>query len=200
MFGSHGDAPKVVIAASTIEDCFYAVITARKIAETFNMVVVVLTDAALATSQTPFTRPKFNEAWLAPPIDQSPIPPGAKPYDWIPTPGLRAASSRGSRAHAHGDRPRPRPALPRRVRPRHQRGEPARAQPQAGRAAAHAQGAADLRRRRGRLLVIGWGSTKGTIEEAVQRCATRASSLVDAPAVPPADGPASRRRWPGSGR
>ena len=33
MFGSHGDAPKVVMAASTIEDCFYSVITARRIAE-----------------------------------------------------------------------------------------------------------------------------------------------------------------------
>ena len=51
MFGSHGDAPKVVMAPSTIEDCFYSVITARKIAETFNMVVVVLSDASLATSQ-----------------------------------------------------------------------------------------------------------------------------------------------------
>ena len=47
IFGSHGDAPKVVIAPATIEDCFYSVITARKIAETFNMVVVVLSDASL---------------------------------------------------------------------------------------------------------------------------------------------------------
>ena len=64
MFGSHGDAPKVVMAASTIEDCFYSVITARKIAETFNMVVVLLTDAGLATSQQPFPRPQFSESWL----------------------------------------------------------------------------------------------------------------------------------------
>ena len=42
IFGSHGDAPKVVMATSSIEDCFYSVITARKIAEMFNMVVVVL--------------------------------------------------------------------------------------------------------------------------------------------------------------
>ena len=48
MFGSHGDAPKVVMAPSTIEDCFYSIITARKLAETFNMVVVVLSDANLA--------------------------------------------------------------------------------------------------------------------------------------------------------
>ena len=71
IFGSHGDAPKVVMAPSTIEDCFYSMITARKIAETFNMVVVVLSDASLATSQQPFPRPQFDESWLAPPIDQS---------------------------------------------------------------------------------------------------------------------------------
>ncbi len=45
IFGSHGDAPKVVMAPGTIEECFYSIITARKIAETFNMVVVVLSDA-----------------------------------------------------------------------------------------------------------------------------------------------------------
>ena len=88
MFGSHGDAPKVVLAPSSIEDCFYSVITARKIAETFNMVVVVLSDANLATSQTPFPRPRFSEAWLAPPTDQSEVPKGLEPYGWDATTGL----------------------------------------------------------------------------------------------------------------
>ena len=88
IFGSHGDAPKVVIAPATIEDCFHSVITARKIAETFNMVVVVLSDANLATAQQPFPRPQFSEAWLAAPIDQSAVPPGLKPYDWDATTGL----------------------------------------------------------------------------------------------------------------
>ena len=88
MFGSHGDAPKVVMAPSTVEDCFYSIITARKIAETFNMVVVVLSDASLATSQTLFPRPAFAEGWMAPPVDQSPIPAGAKPYDWNAATGL----------------------------------------------------------------------------------------------------------------
>ncbi len=94
-FGSHGDAPKVVMAVSSIEDCFYSIITARKIAETFNMVVVVLSDANLATSQQPFPRPTFNEAWLAPPVDQSPVPEGAKPYDWDPFDGTRSALRAG---------------------------------------------------------------------------------------------------------
>jgi len=74
IYGSHGDAPKVVMAVSGIEDCFYSMITARKIAETFNMVVVVLSDASLATAQALFPRPTFSEDWLAPPVDQSPIP------------------------------------------------------------------------------------------------------------------------------
>ncbi len=87
-FGSHGDAPKVVMAASDIEDCFYSVITARKIAETFNTVVVVLSDANLATAQQPFRRPEFNHDWLAPPVDQSTLPEGAQPYDWDGLTGL----------------------------------------------------------------------------------------------------------------
>ena len=88
IFGSHGDAPKVVMAPCSIEDCFYSVITARKIAETFGMVVVVLSDASLSTAQQPFPRPQFSEDWLAPPVDQTPVPPGAKPYDWDPVTGL----------------------------------------------------------------------------------------------------------------
>ena len=45
--------------------------------------------------------------------------------------------------------------------------EHSRAQPQARRAAEDAGNAAGIRRRKGDLLVIGWGSTKGAIEEAV---------------------------------
>ena len=97
IFGSHGDAPKVVMAASTIEDCFYSVITARRIAETFNMVVVVLTDASLATSQQPFPRPQFDPAWMAPPADQSAVPEGLKPYDWDAATGLARRFIPGSR-------------------------------------------------------------------------------------------------------
>ena len=74
IYGSHGDAPKVVLAVSGIEDCFYAMITARKIAETFNTVVIVLSDASLATAQQPFPRPQFDPQWLAPPLDQTPVP------------------------------------------------------------------------------------------------------------------------------
>jgi len=81
-FGGHGDAPRVVMAAADIEDCFYSMITARKIAETFNTVVIVLTDATLASGQQTIPRPKPSADWLAPPVDQSPVPEGALAYDW----------------------------------------------------------------------------------------------------------------------
>jgi len=77
LFSTHGDAPKVVMAPATIEDCFYSILTARKIAETFRIPVYVLSDANLATGQQPFQRPQFSASWQAPPIDQSPLPEGA---------------------------------------------------------------------------------------------------------------------------
>jgi len=170
VFGSHGDAPKVVIAASSIEDCFYSVITARKIAEAFNMVVVVLSDANLATGQQPFPRPKFSETWLAPPVDQNAVAKGAKPYDWDKVTGLAQRFIPGQPGGMHtltglahdrdshvaydplineeGLRHRSLKlaALQKTLKPPKLFGDDS-----------------------GDLLVIGWGSTKGAIEEAVER-------------------------------
>ena len=170
MFGSHGDAPKVVMAASTVEDCFYSVITARKIAETFNMVVVVLSDANLATSQTPFPRPSFSEAWVAPPADQSPAPAGAKPYDWDPGTGLARRFIPGQPGGMHTV-----------TGLAHDRASNVAYDPEINEESLRARSLklAALQKTlkappvhgdaEGDLLVIGWGSTKGTIEEAVDR-------------------------------
>jgi 2-oxoglutarate ferredoxin oxidoreductase subunit alpha len=169
MFGSHGDAPKVVMAASTIEDCFYSVITARKLAETFNMVVVVLSDAGLATSQQPIPRPHFSPDWLAPPADQSTVPPRVKPYDWNPVTGLarRIIPGQPGGMHtltglAHDDLSH------------------VAYDPEINQKSIHARSLklAALQKtllpppvfgpHMGDLLVIGWGSTRGAIEEAVE--------------------------------
>ena len=166
--GTHGDAPKVVMAPSGIEECFYSVITARKLAETFNTVVVILSDASLATAQTPFPRPEFREEWLAPPVDQGPVPEGSRPYDWDDVTGLfrRFVPGQANGMHtvtglAHDSSSRV-----------------------AYDPATNEEG---LRRRslklatlqktlttpslfgaeQGELLLIGWGSTRGAIEESV---------------------------------
>ena len=168
IFGSHGDAPKVVLAPGTIEDCFYSVITARKIAETFNMVVVVLSDASLATSQAPFMRPQFSEAWLAPPTDQSEIPEGQKPYDWNPTTGLARRFIPGQPGGMHTLTGLAHDDLS------HVAYDPDTNE-KSIRARSHKLAALQKTLAtpsvfgdpKGDLLVIGWGSTKGTIEEAV---------------------------------
>ena len=168
IFGSHGDAPKVVMAASTIEDCFYSIITARKIAETFNMVVVVLTDAGLATSQQPYPRPQFNESWLAPPPDQSPIPAGAQPYDWDATTGLARRFIPGQPGGMHTV-----------TGLAHDRQSHVAYDPDINQEGLRARSLklAALQKTllppeifgdaTGDLLAVGWGSTKGAIEEAV---------------------------------
>jgi 2-oxoglutarate ferredoxin oxidoreductase subunit alpha len=170
IYGSHGDAPKVVLAAATIEDCFYSVITARKIAETFNMVVVVLTDANLATSQTPFPRPQFSEAWLAPPLDQTPVPAGAKPYDWDPETGLARRFIPGQPGGMHTVTGLAHDNMSRVAYDPIINEESLRARSLKLAALQKTLRApAIFGDPEGDLLVVGWGSTKGTIEEAVQR-------------------------------
>jgi 2-oxoglutarate ferredoxin oxidoreductase subunit alpha len=170
IFGSHGDAPKIVMAPATIEDCFYSVITARKLAETFRTVVVVLSDASLATAQQPFPRPQFDGNWLAPPLDQTPVPEGVKPYDWDSLTGIAhrfvpgqpngmhtltgLAHDRASKVaydpeiNEEGLRNRSLKiaALQKTLKTPSVFGDP-----------------------EGDVLVVGWGSTKGAIEEAVER-------------------------------
>ena len=170
MFGSHGDAPKVVMAVSSIEDCFYSMITARRIAETFNMVVVVLSDAALSTAQQPFPRPQFDADWLAPPIDQNPVPEGARPYDWDPVTGLSRRFQPGQPGGMH--------TL---TGLAHDQSSRVAYDPEINEKGLHARSLklAALQKtltapkvfgdESGDLLIVGWGSTKGAIEEAVER-------------------------------
>jgi 2-oxoglutarate ferredoxin oxidoreductase subunit alpha len=170
IYGSHGDAPKVVMAVSSIEDCFYSMITARKIAETFNMVVVVLSDASLSTAQQPFPRPSFSEDWLAPPIDQSPVPDGAKPYDWDPVTGIARRFVPGQPGGMH--------TLTGLAHDRHSKVAYDPAINEEGLRARSLKLAALQKTLRtppvygaedGDLLLVGWGSTQGVIEEAVDR-------------------------------
>jgi 2-oxoglutarate ferredoxin oxidoreductase subunit alpha len=48
IYGTHGEIPKVVIAPSTIEECFYDMIEAFNIAEKYQVPVIVATDLQLS--------------------------------------------------------------------------------------------------------------------------------------------------------
>ncbi len=95
LYGQPGAVPKIVIAAATIEECFHFVILARKLAESFRTPVYLLTDANLATGQQPFPRPKIKKDWFAPPIDQSPWKADVKPFQWDERTGLSKRSVPG---------------------------------------------------------------------------------------------------------
>ncbi len=169
-FGGHGDAPKVVMATSDIEDCFYSMITARKIAETFNLVVVVLTDANLASAQQPFPRPTLDKDWHAPPFDQSPIPEGALAYDWDATTGIARRFVPGQPGGMHtltglAHNRKSGVAYDSSVNQEgvmHRSLKLAALQKTLSAPEVHGDEEGDL-------LIIGWGSTKGAIEEAIDR-------------------------------
>ena len=170
LFGQPGDSPHVIIAPATIEECFHVMVTARRIAETFRTVVIVLSDANLATGVTPFPRPTLDTQWQAAPIDLAPVGDGAKPYAWDADTGLsrrivpgqpggmftltglshdegsKIAYGSGIHQHSSAMRSRKLAVLQSLLLPPPLYGDEA-----------------------GELLVVGWGSTKGAIEEAVDR-------------------------------
>jgi 2-oxoglutarate ferredoxin oxidoreductase subunit alpha len=178
LYGTPGDAPKVVISPSTIEECFHIMATARKLAEEFRMVVIVLSDANLATGQQLFNRPQITEDYLPPPLDQNPVPAGTLPFDWDETTGLSRRLIPGQPGgmavttglnHARSGKVQYDFAS-------NQTGHRMRSRK-----------LATLKQvltsppvygdEEGDLLIVGWGSTRGAIEEAVDRARAEGYSV-----------------------
>ena len=184
IYGGHGDAPKVVMAASTIEDCFYSIITARKIAETFNMVVVVLSDAGLATSQQPFPRPTVQRDLGGAAGRPERYSSGGSALrlerDDRSRPSIHP---RSTQRHARRDRTGPRSSESRCLRSRNQRGKPACAQSQARDAAEDAHAARGLRRPYRRPVAHRLGKLqRGDRGSSRDHARGRRPGLIDAPA------------------
>jgi 2-oxoglutarate/2-oxoacid ferredoxin oxidoreductase subunit alpha len=178
IFGQPGDAPHAVLAPSTIEECFHCMVTARRLAEAFRMPVMVLSDANLATGVQPFPRPALDANWQPGPLDQAPVPEGVRPYEWDPDLGVSRRFVPGQRGgmhtvtglshderscvaydaaiHQRGARMRSRKlaVLQQTLTPPVVRGDDC-----------------------GDLLVVGWGSTRGAIEEAVDRARAEGLSV-----------------------
>ncbi len=178
MYGMPGDAPKIILAAATIAECFSMVVLARKLAETFRTPVIVLTDANLATGVQPWARPDLNRDMLAPPLDQSEWNPDIPAYDWDEKTGLSQ---------------RPIPGMP--------KGEYVLTglshtkQSKVSYESTENQYSTSMRSRKlatlqstltppkingdesGDLLVVGWGSTYGAINEAIDNLRGKGSKV-----------------------
>jgi 2-oxoglutarate ferredoxin oxidoreductase subunit alpha len=170
LHASPGDAPKIVVAPATIEECFHFIVMARKLAEDFRGPVIVLSDANLATGQQPFPKPQPAEAWLASPLDQSPWDPAVPPFAWDAETGLSRRPVPGQRggeyvltslAHDEESHVAYESAINQRSMQMRSR---KLAVLQAALQPPKVHGAPE-----GDLLVVGWGSTLGAIEEAVDR-------------------------------
>ena len=79
-FGGHGDSPRVVLAASDVEDCFYTAMEAVDIARRYSVPVMLLSDQAIATRIEAFEEPKLKEICQDISPDLTPVP-THKPYD-----------------------------------------------------------------------------------------------------------------------
>src|SRR5205085_91720 len=72
IFGGHGDSPRVVLAAATVEDCFYIAIEATRIARKYSTPVFILSDSSLATRIEAFHEPDFEKVMIEPAPDLTP--------------------------------------------------------------------------------------------------------------------------------
>jgi 2-oxoglutarate ferredoxin oxidoreductase subunit alpha len=72
IYGSHGDSPRVVLAASTVEDCFYIAIEAGRIARKYSTPVFILSDTSLATRIEAFDEPDLSKLMVDPKPDLTP--------------------------------------------------------------------------------------------------------------------------------
>ena len=80
IYGSHGDAPRVVLAPQTVEDCFYIALEACRIARQFSTPVIILSDQALATRIEAFAEPDLPKLMIEAKPDLSPREATFKPY------------------------------------------------------------------------------------------------------------------------
>jgi 2-oxoglutarate ferredoxin oxidoreductase subunit alpha len=170
LYGQPGDAPHIVIAPATIEECFHSIITARRLAEAFRTVVIVLSDANLATGVQPFPRPQLDESWLGTAPELRAVAPGTRPYDWDQKTGLSKRIIPGqpggmftATGLAHDERSKV--AYTSDVNQRSSRMRSRKLAVLQQMLVPPTVNGADS----GDLLVVGWGSTKGAIEEAVER-------------------------------
>jgi 2-oxoglutarate ferredoxin oxidoreductase subunit alpha len=79
IYGGHGDSPRVVLAAKTVEDCFYIAIEAAQIAKKYSTPVFILSDSSLATRIEAFDEPDLPNLMLDPKPDLTPRD-SFKPY------------------------------------------------------------------------------------------------------------------------
>lgn len=178
--GGHGDAPRVVIAPASVEDCFYMAIEAVNFARKYNVPVIFLTDQGIATRIEAFVEPNLEKLCQDITPDFAPVP-AHKPYDLSAANGLTRHVKPGTRIL---DGKYPVVTGLEHDEYGHPSGSPK----------THTQMTAKRRKKlqalaaelplpkihgpsEGNVLLVGWGSTEGPIREAVERARAAGDSV-----------------------
>ncbi len=80
IYGSHGDSPRVVIAPTDVEDCFHTAVEACHLAKKCSAPVIILSDQALATRIEAFPEPDIDAMVSAPELSLETRPEDFEPY------------------------------------------------------------------------------------------------------------------------
>ena len=171
-FGGHGDSPRVVIAPSGVEDCFYTAIEAVNIARKYSTPVIILSDQAIGTRIEAFEEPSLETICQDISPDLTPVA-DHKPYDLSGSNGVTRHLAPGTRVGSG--------KYPVVTGLEHdEMGHPT------GSSKMHSVMTAKRRNKlrklawdlpksktygpnEGQILLVGWGSSQGPIKEAVDR-------------------------------
>ncbi|MGB5289470.1 MAG: 2-oxoacid:acceptor oxidoreductase subunit alpha [Ignavibacteriaceae bacterium] len=167
IYGRNGEAPVCVLAARTPRDCFYMAIEASRIALKYMTPVILLTDGYLANGSEPWRVPHVNEIAEIPVKLRTDVE-GYYPYQrdenlsrpWaVPgTPGLEHRIGGLEKSHIYGNVSYDPDNHDKMVKLREEKVKMI------------ANEIPDLKvdgEDKGELLVLGWGSTYGSIKDAV---------------------------------
>lgn len=179
-FGSHGDAPRVVLAPSDVEDCFYTAVEAVNIARKYNVPVFVLSDQAIATRIEAFAEPDLERVCQDITPDFAAVA-DYKPYDLSTpdgvtarvVPGTPILSGRypiaGGLEHDEYGHPTASPKFHSEMTAKRRKKLQALA---ATLPVPKVYGPPE-----GNVLLVGWGSSRGPIKEAVDRARAAGDSI-----------------------
>jgi 2-oxoglutarate/2-oxoacid ferredoxin oxidoreductase subunit alpha len=171
-FGGHGDSPRVVLAPASVEDCFYTAIEAVNIARKFSTPVFILSDQGIATRIEAFVEPNLKELFQDISPDLTPVA-DHKPYDLSApdgvtrhlAPGTRVASGKypvvTGLEHDELGHPTGSPKL--------HVAMTAKRRNKIKKLASEIPTPKTYGPNEGQILIVGWGSTRGPICEAVDK-------------------------------
>src|SRR5262245_38553666 len=179
-FGGHGDSPRVVIAPCSVEDCFYTAVEAVNIARKYSVPVLLLTDQGIATRIEAFPYPDLQKTCQDITPDFTPVA-DHKPYDLSTENGVTRHVAPGTYIasgtypvvtgleHDELGHPTGSPKLHTQMNSKRRNKLRALA---AELPLPEIYGAPE-----GHVLLVGWGSSRGPVQEAVKQARANGSAI-----------------------